>query len=100
MDPGLNFFPGFGGTVRTATADVNGDGIPDYIGVAGPGGGPSVRVIDGATGAIVASFFAFEVSFSGGLYVAAADLDGDGKAEVIVAPDQGGGPIIAVYSGA
>ena len=32
--------------------------------------------------------------------MAAADLDGDGRAEVVVTPDQGGGPVVAVYSGA
>src|SRR5262249_54277025 len=42
----------------------------------------------------------FESSFTGGVYVAAADLDRDGKAEVIVTADQGGGPVVVVYSGA
>jgi hypothetical protein len=96
----FQFFPGFAGTVRTATADVNGDGAPDYIAGAGPGGGPEVTVIDGKTGAVVASFFAFEPTFTGGVFVAAGDLDGDGKAEVVVTPDRGGGPVVAVYSGA
>ena len=30
------YFPGFPGDVRTATADVTGDGIPDLVGGAGP----------------------------------------------------------------
>jgi hypothetical protein len=81
-------------------ADVNGDGVPDLIAAVGPGGGPAVAVFDGKTGAEIARFFAFEPTFTGGLYVAAADLNGDGKAEIVVTPDQGGGPVVVVYDGA
>jgi hypothetical protein len=82
-----------------ATADVTGDGVLDQVAVAGPGGGPRVVVTDGRTGGTVASFFAFEETFTGGLYVSAIDLDEDGKAEVVVTPDQSGGPVVAVYGG-
>jgi hypothetical protein len=95
----LAYFPGFAGTVRTAVADVTGDGTPDYVGGAGPGGGPNVVVFDGKTSAKVADFYAFEVSFTGGVFVAAADLDGDGSAEIVVTPDRGGGPVVAVFDG-
>jgi len=94
----LDFFPGFGGEVRTATADVTGDGVADFIGGAGPGGGPRVAVIDGRTHARIADFLAFEVTFTGGVFVAAADLDGDGHAEIVVTPDQGGGPVVAIFN--
>ena len=93
-------FPGLTGTVRTATADVNGDGVRDFIGGSGPGGNSRVVVIDGRTRAVLASFDVFEPTFSGGVFVAAADLDGDGFADVVVTPDVGGGPVVAVYSGA
>jgi uncharacterized delta-60 repeat protein len=92
------FFPGFAGDVRTASADVNGDGVPDYIGGAAPGGGPRVAVIDGATGATLADFFAFEPSFTGGVFVAAGDFTGDGRAEVVVTPDRGGGPRVEIFA--
>jgi hypothetical protein len=94
------FFPGYPGEVRAAAGDVTGDGVPDYVGGAGPGGGPRVVVIDGATGNRLADFFAFESTFTGGVYVSTGDLDGDGVADVIVAPDLGGGPVVVVYSGA
>ena len=94
------FFPEFDAPIRTATADVNGDGVPDLIGGAGPGGGPHVIVIDGKSKFRMAEFFAFEQTFTGGINVTAGDLNGDGKAEIIVTPDRGGGPIVVVYDGA
>ena len=96
---GLSFFPGLGVTVRTATADVTGDGVADFVGGTGPGVATQVVVIDGATGGRM-EWQPFEAGFVGGVFVAAADIDGDGKAEVVVSPDQGGGPVVAVYSGA
>lgn len=96
----INFLPHGVVSVRTVTADVNGDGVPDLIGGSGPGGGPHVIVIDGKTKFRMAEFFAFEQSFWGGINVTAGDLNGDGKAEIIVTPDRGGGPIVAVYDGA
>ena len=76
----LNPFPGFTGGARVATADVIGDGTDDIIVGAGPGGGPIVVVYSGATLAEVARFFAFESTFTGGVFVAAGDTDGDGEA--------------------
>ena len=32
--------------------------------------------------------------------MAAADLNGDGRAEVVVTPDQGGGPVVVIFDGA
>mgnify|MGYP002780690700 CR=1 FL=1 len=84
---------------RVAMADVTGDGVDDLVVGAGPGGPSTVVVIDGRTQAEVARFLAFEPTFTGGVYVAAGDIDGDGKAEVIVSPDQGGGPVVAIYRG-
>jgi hypothetical protein len=93
-------FANFTGGVRVAVADVNGDGVPDTIVGTGPGAPTLVRVLDGKTGAELAILHPFEASFTGGVFVAAADLTGDGKAEVVVTPDEGGGPIVAVYNGA
>src|SRR5438552_13279495 len=40
VGPGnINAFPGFGGSVRVASGDVNGDGIDDIICAQGPGAG-------------------------------------------------------------
>lgn len=96
----LTFFPGFAGDVRTATADVTGDGIDDFIGASGPGMVAEIAIIDGATNQVIARFNPYEPTFRMGVFVAAADLNGDGMADVVVTPDQGGGPVVAVYDGA
>ncbi|MBX9585053.1 MAG: hypothetical protein K2X87_32510 [Gemmataceae bacterium] len=94
----MTAYAGFTGNVRSAVADVTGDGVPDYVTGAGPGGRPAVTVFDGATGNTVADWLAFEGGFAGGVFVSAADLDRDGRAEVVVTPDQGGGPRVVVFS--
>jgi FG-GAP-like repeat/FG-GAP repeat len=102
-DPTFSFFaytPSFTGGVRVALGDVNGDGIADLVTGAGPGAGPHLKVFDGTTGAEIWSFFAFSPSFTGGIFVAAGDVDGDGLDDVIVAPDETGGPQVKVFAGA
>src|SRR6202030_775270 len=59
------FDPRFGGGVRVATGDVNGDGVDDIICAAGPGGAPVVKVYDGRTGVVYESFLAYDANFRG-----------------------------------
>jgi hypothetical protein len=89
----------FTGGVRVALADVTGDGTPDLITAPGPGTAPTIHVFDGSTQQEVASFDAYESTFTGGVYVAAGDITGDGKAEIITGADQGGGPRVVVFDG-
>lgn len=96
-----DFFPfasGFTGGVRVALGDVSGDGTPDLIVAAGPGAGPHVRVFDGLTNQVIMDFDAYRPDFSGGVHVAAGDVNGDGLADIIVSPDAGAGPRIRVFS--
>src|SRR5690606_23045023 len=89
----------FTGGVRVAVADVDADGVPDVITAPGPGGGPHVRIFSGADGKELRSFMAYHPRFRGGVFVAAADVSGDGHAEIITSADAGGGPHVQVFDG-
>lgn len=81
-------FSAFGGLPvgsNLALGDVNGDGTLDII--AGSKVGAAVRVFDGANGNILNTFFPYAgTGYTGALTVAAGDLDGDGTAEIVLAP--------------
>jgi uncharacterized repeat protein (TIGR01451 family) len=87
--------PVFGGGVRVAAADVDGDGAADIITAAGRFGGPHVRVfrIAGGTPIEIASFYAYDPAFAGGVYVAGGDVTRDGRAEIITGTTHDGGPV-------
>ena len=51
----------------------------------------------GGTPTVVASFFAYDPAFRAAS-VAAADLNGDGEAEIITGAGPGGGPHVRVFS--
>jgi hypothetical protein len=92
--------PAFPGGVSVAAGDVNGDGLADIITGAGPGGGPHVRVWNAADFTEIGGFFAYDPAFPGGVNVAAADVDGDGRADIVTGAGPGGGPHVRVWSGA
>jgi hypothetical protein len=89
----------FTGGVRVGVGDVNGDGCAGNVTGTGSGGAPNLKVFDGLTNALQQSFLAFSPSFTGGIFVAAGDISGDGLADTIAAPDAGGGPQVSVFSG-
>lgn len=70
--------------VSVATGDVDGNGRQDIIVGAGPGGGPVVKVFDGRSGMLVRSLDVFPAGFTGGVFVAAGDFDGDGADDLVV----------------
>ena len=92
----------FDGTYRTATGDVNGDGVEDVVVVTGPGSPVRWAAIDGRTGSTLlvplTTAFAGSDSFTGGGFVSVGDIDADGRAEVVLTPDQGGGPRVTIFS--
>lgn len=102
---------------RLAFGDVNGDGAIDLILAEGPGSAPLVTVVNGLAlnvqadgtlrrledliqqGMILAQFYAYDPRFLGGVNVTTADLNGDGRAEIITGAEQGGGPHVRVFDG-
>jgi hypothetical protein len=93
----MAYDPGFRGGVRVAAGDVNGDGHADIVTGAGSGGGPHVQVFSGTTGQQLVSFMAFASAYTGGVYVTAGDIDGDGKAELAVGAGLFGSTLVKVY---
>ena len=82
--PSFDFyaFDGFYGGIYVAAGDVNGDGHADVVVSADAGGGPRVKVYSGSDIAMF-DFFAYPSNFTGGVRVAAGDVTGDGKADLI-----------------
>jgi subtilisin-like proprotein convertase family protein len=114
VGPGnINAFPGFSGSVRVASGDVNGDGVDDLIygQGPGPGSGSEVKIFDGASALFghsavpIADFFAYSnvagaattPGFNGGVFVAAADFNRDGFAELVVSPGAGARGHVKVF---
>jgi hypothetical protein len=90
---------GFRGGVAVATGDVDGDGLADIITGPGISGGPHVRGFSGLTAREVVGLIALTPSFTGGVTVAAVDVDGDEHSELVVAPGPGGSGTIEIWDG-
>ena len=78
------FDSAFQGGIRSATGDYNGDGVEDIIVTAAQGGSGHVVVYDGVTFNVLASFYSFP-GYEGSVNISAGDIEGDGRAEVVVA---------------
>ena len=87
-------------SARTATGDVNGDGVEDTVLVTGPGTAIRIAVVSGVDNStrLVSPFDPFGGGFTGGGFVSTADFDNDGRSEFVVTPDQGGGPRVSIFS--
>jgi len=92
------FQPSFSGGVYVAAGDVNGDGFDDIIASAGSVA-PQVNVFNGQTGEQITFFNAYESTFTGGVRVAAADITGDGKAEIVTGPGSGRDAHVRIFNG-
>jgi hypothetical protein len=89
----------FAGGVHVAAGAVNGGSKADIITAPGAGMGARVKIFDGSDAALLQSFIAYS-SFAGGVYIAAGDFNGDGKADIVTVPGKGLTGVVEVFSGA
>ncbi|MFH0853790.1 MAG: carboxypeptidase regulatory-like domain-containing protein [bacterium] len=87
---------GFRGGVTPLMADLDGDGNKEIITAPYSAGGPHVRAFN-SDGEVLANLFPYTTAYRGGLSLSAADVDGDGVNELIVAPSGHGGPHVRIY---
>jgi len=110
--PHVRFFDGLTGQVkaeffaydqrlpcgaRVALGDVDGDGVPDVVTAPGPGVEPLVNVFNGRGLRPMNSFLAYERAFQGGVFIAAADVTGSGRAQVATGAGLNGGPHVRLF---
>ncbi len=93
----LTPFAGYRGAIRVASGDFNGDGTTDYAFTTGAGPQAVVQLMDGSTGALLVGQTVIFQGFTGGLFLAAADIDRDGRSELVVSADTGAGPHIQTF---
>jgi subtilisin family serine protease len=93
----IAYDPGFMRGITIAVGDLNGDGQDEIITGTRSGGGPQVRIFDW-TGRVQSQFFAYNEKFTGGVNVAAGDIDGNGQDEIITGAGPGGGPHVRVFN--
>ena len=81
-----------------ATGDLGNDGVPEVVVGAGPGSEPSV-IIFRQDGTIINKFDAFDKSIAKGVIVSLADVNGDGKNEIVAATGPQYGKFVRVFDG-
>jgi hypothetical protein len=81
--PFLAYDPAFIGGVYVAVGDINQDGIDDYRYRHRRWQRGAREGVQGADLTVLRSFFPYGATFTGGVRVAAGDVEGDGFADII-----------------
>ncbi len=96
------FDAGFKGGVRLALGDVTGDGVAEVIAAPGPGHVGSVRVFQ-QFGTELRELTAyrtrpFGATYRDGIELAAGDIDGDGRDDIVAAMSSGSGQVKVFFA--
>lgn len=96
------FYPygkGYNGDVTFAVGDVNGDKRKEIITGTGKGHAPLVRIFTSNGKQVYKEFTAYGSTLRAGVQVAAGDVNGDGKDEIVTGAGTGTAPHVRVFSG-
>lgn len=102
----LAFEASFKGGVRVAMGDVDGDAVPEVLAASGPGRVGEIRVfkqqVSGGTTTLTELVAyrtrPFGSGYTGGVEIAAGDLDGNGREDIVAAMSRGAGTVRAFLS--
>ncbi len=93
------FEASYTGALNAVFVDVDGDGRSELVVSPGQGGGPVVAVYN-ADGMERGRFWGIDdAGFRGGVNLAAGDVNGDARPDLVVTAGAGGGPRVAIYDG-
>ncbi len=92
----MAFSASFTGGIQVAVGDFDGQNGEQIAVAAGPGGGPHVKVFHYDASALSDGFYAYAAGYSGGVDIAAANIDG-GREEIITVPKGPGGPHVRAF---
>jgi hypothetical protein len=95
----MAYDPRYTGGVRVAAADFNGDGFPDIVTAPGTFSGPDIRIYDPMAQAQIGEFLAYDIHYSGGVFVATGDTNHDGTPDIITGPGGSSGPEVKSFNG-
>lgn len=90
------FGAGYSGGYSLAVGALSGPFRSNLVIGAGVGSRPYVNIFDWQYDK-VDDWFAYETTFTGGVFVATGDIDGDGADEIITGPGAGKGPVIRTF---
>lgn len=93
----LAFENKYTGGVNLASADVDGNGLEELVIAPAGSRRPEIKIMN-KNFKLRTSWLAYPANFTGGVNISAADLTGDGKAEIVTAPAAGSGAQIKIFS--
>ncbi len=92
----LAYRANFNGGINVTAGDINNDGRDEIITAPYSKGGPHVKIFS-STGELVGQFFAHDENYRGSLSLTTADINDDGRQEIIVGLGANTLPLVKAY---